>query len=236
MKTLHSITIAVIINSTLLLASEPKSPEDFIAAFRTVIKEKSTEKLAALTYLVGATDADKEQVKRVAQQVIFTDKEIDSISLQPLPEDYQSVYIMRGMKLEPTYPPSGIIQTKYSGTGNGLNSTSSPYAVIDGKYFLVTSKRTDLGWTGPEDKIITFMVMGRGQDKVQVKAKWNASGVDQERIFKSPSDNFLGQHFNQITVTSTDDDTDVTLTVLEAGKEIFVSQPLKGKGVLEYKK
>ena len=57
MKPLHSITIAVIINSTLLLASEPKSPEDFIAAFRTVIKEKSTEKLAALTSLVGATDA-----------------------------------------------------------------------------------------------------------------------------------------------------------------------------------
>jgi len=235
MKTLHSITIAVIITSTLALASEPKTPEEFVAAFSSALKEKSAEKLDALTYLVGATDADKEQVKR-AQQIIFTDKEIASISLQPLPEDFQTVFIMRGKKLEPTYTPSGIIQTKYSGTSNGISSTSSPYAVIDGKYFLITTKSTDLGWTGPADKTINFMVMGRGQDKVVIKAKWNASGVNQEEIFKSPSTGFMGQYFDQITVTSTNDDTDITLTILEAGKEIFVSQPLKGKGVLEYKK
>lgn len=80
------------------------------------------------------------------------------------------------------------------------------------------------------------MVMGRGQNKVQIKAKWNASGVDQERIFKSPSSNFMGQFFEEVTVTSTEDDTDVTLTILEAGKEIFQSEPLKGRGTLEYKR
>ena len=146
------------------------------------------------------------------------------------------MFIQRGKKIEPTYTPIGLIQTKYKDAGNGMNSTSAPYAVIDGKYFLISSKSTDLGWSGPPDKTITFMVMGRGQNKVQIKAKWNASGVDQERIFKSPSSNFMGQFFEEVTVTSTEDDTDVTLTILEAGKKVFQSEPLKGKGTLEYKR
>ena len=235
MKTIHSILANLLISSVLVFASGPTTPEQFTTAFNAALKEKSAEKLDALTYTIGMTDADKEQVK-LSQKMIFSDKEIDSISLQPLPEDYETVYIMQGKKIEPTYPPAGIIKTTYANPGHGLNSTSAPYAIVDGRYYLITSKSTDLGWTGPKDKTITFMVMGRSQNKVQIKAKWNASGVDQERIFKSPSSNFPGQFFQQIIVTSTDNDTDVTLTILEAGKEIFVSQPLKGKGVLEYKK
>jgi hypothetical protein len=46
----------------------------------------------------------------------------------------------------------------------------------------------------------------------------------------------MGQFFEEVTVTSTEDDTDVTLTILEAGKKIFQSEPLKGKGTLEYKR
>lgn len=217
------------------LLAEPTSPDEFIAAYRAAIQERSGEKLDALTYSKGMSEADKQQAAQV-QQMVFTDKEITSIALAPLPEDFQTVYILRGKKLEPTYPPTGLIQTKYQGAGNGLNATSAPYAVIDGKYFLISSKSTDLGWSGPPDKTITFMVTGRGQDKVQIKAKWNASGVDQERLFKSPSSNFMGQYFEEITVTSTEDDTDVTLTILESGKRIFVSEPLKGRGTIEYKK
>jgi hypothetical protein len=36
-------------------------------------------------------------------------------------------------------------------------------------------------------------------------------------------------------VTSASDDCDVTVTITEDGKEIY-SEPLKGKGVLQYKK
>lgn len=235
MKTLHSIILAALIAGTLVFASEPSTPDEFIAAFGTALKEKSSDKLDALTYIAGMSETDKAQAKRV-NQMLFTDEQIDSISLQPLPEDYETVHGMRGKKIEPAYPPAGVVETKYSATRNGVVSTSSPYAVIDGKYFLVPSKTTDLGWSGPADKTMTFMVIGNGQDKVQIRAKWNASGVDQERGFKSPSSSFMGQHFDRITVTSANDDTDVTLTVLEGGKEVFVSGSLKGKGTLDYKK
>ncbi|MDD5261920.1 MAG: hypothetical protein PHD76_08750 [Methylacidiphilales bacterium] len=181
------------------------------------------------------SQSDREAAARV-QQMMFSNQEILDISLAPLPDDFQLVYVMRGKKLEPTYPPAGLITIKYKKTGNGMDSLFSAYAVIDGGYFLVSTKSTDLGWTGPPDKTITFMVIGQGQDKVQIKAKWNASGVKQESFFKSPSSNFLGQYFESVTVTSTSDDTNVTLSIREDGKEIFVSEPLKGKGTVEYKK
>ena len=219
----------------LTLLGQPNTPDEFVAAYRAAIQEKSPAKIDAITYSVGMSESDKHQVA-LAQQMIFSDSEIIDITLAPLPGDFQSIYIMRGKKLEPTYPPVGLIQTKYKATGNDMNSTSVPYAVIDGRYFLTSTKSIDLGWSGPPDKTITFMVMGRGQDKVQIKAKWNASGVEQTRIFKLPSANFMGQYFDEITVASAEDDTDVTLTILEEGKEIYTSQPLKGKGSIEYKR
>ena len=235
MKTLRSILANLFITSMLIYATGFSTQEEFTNAFSTALKEKSVEKLDALTYTVGMTPTDKELVKST-QQMFFQDKEVDAISMQPLPEDLETVHILQGRKFEPTYFPTGIVKTTYKSPGHGVSSTSIPYATIDGRYYLVTSKSTDLGWTGAPDKTITFMVMGEGMNKVQIKAKWNASGVEQERMFKTPSHNFWGQYFDYIIVTSTEDDTDVTLTVLESGKEIFASQPLKGKGILEYKK
>lgn len=215
--------------------AQPKTPDEFLSSFRAAIQEKSPEKLDAITYGVGMSDSDKQQVAMV-QKMIFQNREIAGISLEPLPEDFETVFIARGKKYEPTYPPAGLVKIQYQTNGNGVNTTSSPYAIIDGCYFLISSKSTDLGWQGPPDKTITFMVMGRGQDKVQIRAKWNASGVDQEQNIKSPSFNVVGQYFDTIAVASNGDDTDVTLTVMDAGKQIYVSKPLKGKGSIEYKK
>jgi hypothetical protein len=144
---------------------------------------------------------------------------------------------VNGKKIEATYPPAGMIKIEYKKAANGPEGSSSPYAIIGGHYFLVSSKTTDLGWKGPPDKTLGFAVMGQGQNKVQITVKWNASGVEEERIFKETSNMaFLGQYVEKVTVTSTNDDTDVTLTISELGKEIFRSQPLKGKGTIEYNK
>ncbi len=235
MKTIAKlITLAVAIFPISLLA-QPKTPDEFIARFRTAIQEKSPDKLDAITYGVGMSDSDKQQVALV-QKMLFQDREIARITLEPLPDDFESIFIARGNKLEPTYPPAGLITIRYQTQGNGVNESSSAYAVIDGYCYLVSTKSSDLGWKGPPDKTINFMVMGRGQDKVQIRAKWNASGVDQEQNVKSPSFGVPGQYFDSIAVTSAEDDTDVTLTVLDAGKQIYVSKPLKGRGSMEYKK
>lgn len=235
MRLLPLIAYLLLAATALSFAAEPTTPDQFIAAFRKAFEEKSPEKLAALTYTVGMTEADKTMLANSTKNA-FSDKEIESISLVPLPPDFETVFILRGKKIEPTATPEGQIQVKYKATGNGINTTNLPYAIIDGQYFLTGIKITDLGWNGPPDKTITFMVMGTGQDKVQIKAKWNASGVDQERTFHTPSSNFMGQYFEEITVTSTEDNTNVTLTLMEDSKKIYTSEPLKGKGTLHYKK
>jgi hypothetical protein len=111
-----------------------------------------------------------------------------------------------------------------------------PYAIINGSYLLVSSKSTDLHWSGPPDVNIGFVVIGRGQDKVKIQVRYNASGVDLEQGFSDPSATFWGQYISEIVVTSQDERTDVTLAVTRGGKEIYKSGRLKGKGELKYKR
>jgi hypothetical protein len=226
--------------------AQPASSAEFITAYRTAMQEKNNEKLDALTYTVGMSDSDKKQMDSMQQMGFsWNHKGIGTITLQPLPANFQSVAIMNGRKYEPTSPPIGMIQIDYTGTGDGPLNGSQGYAIIDVHYFLVSSKSTDLGWKGPPDKPLSFIVAGWVKDKVQIKAKWNTSGVEQEKVCEGNSGGgagqsfsqlFMGQHIERITVTSTDDNTNVTLIVSEDNKEIYRSQPLKGKGTIEYRK
>jgi hypothetical protein len=219
-----------------VISAQPSSPREFISSLQTAIQEKSLEKLNAITYTVGMNDSDKKQAASV-QQMFFSNSEIASISIKPLPPDFQSVYIVNGKKWEPTYPPTGVVNIQYKKTDNGPTGLTPTYAIIDGHYFLISTKTTDLGWKGPPDKTLGFAVTGKGQDTAQITVKWNASGVELERKFTQHSNmTFLGQYVEQVDVTSADHGTDVTLTISENGKEIFCSQPLKGKGKIEYKK
>jgi hypothetical protein len=215
--------------------AQPDSPDEFIAAVKSALLEKSSEKLTALTYTVGMSDSDK-QVMASFLKNSLNDRGIAKISLEPPPGNVPSSGIMNGKKYEPTYPPAGQVVIEYEKTDNGLTSLSFGYTIVGGKYFLTAIKSTDLGWKGPPDKSLIYMVTCRSQDKVQVVVKWNASGVNQEQTFKALSGGVMGQYFKQVTVTSTDDETGAILTITEGGKEIFVSQPLKGPGTIEYKK
>ena len=191
------------------------------------------EKLNAITYTVGMSESDKKQVAPV-QQMFFSDTEIVSISLEPLPADFQSVYIVNGKKIEPTYTPVGLIKIQYKKVANGPDSMTSTYAIISGHYFLISTKSTDLGWKGPPDTGLCLMVTGSPQDKVQITVKWNASGVELEKVFNRYTTTVLGQYVESATVTSSNPD--ATLMILQGDKQIFLSPPLKDKAAIEYKK
>jgi hypothetical protein len=215
--------------------AQPRSAEELVSAARKAIQEKNSGELDALFYTAGMSDSDKEMAK-FGLQGFFQGAEIERISLLPLPPHYRSTYVLQGKKVEQTYPPAGIMEVKFKPNTNGSSSSSVAYAVIKQGYFLLSSKSTDLGWSGPPDKSLGFMVIGMGQNKVQIKAKWNASGIDQEEDFEEPSGGFWGQYFEKVTIISTQEDTDVTLTITENGKETFKSERLKGKGTVGYKK
>jgi hypothetical protein len=214
-----------------------ESGEEFLTNYRGAIEQKDKAKLLSLYYTNGCSESDTKMLDAIVG-FHFSDGKITEVRFEPTPAGTTLVNIANGKKYEPTYPPVGQVKITYAPVaGNGMISGGDGYAIINGKYYLITAKSTDLGWSGPKDKTLTFMVMGAGMEKVKVQAKWNVSGVDQEKVFSNPpSCNFPGQYFESITATSTEDDTDVTLSILEDGKQIYESKPLKGKGTIEYKR
>ncbi len=215
--------------------AQPSSPADFIAAYRTAMQEKSLEKLDALTYTIGMSDADKQQMDSLLKMG-FNDSEIAEVSLEPLPVDFHLGGIANGKKWEPTYAPDGLITIKYKNVSNGPLSSNAPYAIINGHYFLISAKSTDLGWKGPPDQALIVNAMSTSPYKIRIQAKWNVSGVDQEQTFNSGSAGVMGQYFESVIITCTDDNAQTTPVISEGGKEVFHAQVLKGKGTIEYKK
>src|SRR5208282_5064831 len=116
---------------------------------------------------------------------------------------------------------------------NASAAAEVPYAVIDGGYYIVGQKTTNLGWKGPLDRPFSVSVTGNGQDKVKVHIKYNASGADLE---SDGSHGFPCQYISEVAVTSVDDDVDVTLKIADGTKTIYESKSLKGKGQILYEK
>lgn len=236
MKSLARIIIFGLTASSMAFSSPPGSEKDFIAQFREALSSKDSARIDGLTYKEGMSEQDRAMAAKVQKMMIETASEIEDVVLKPLPENFQTTVIVRGRKVEMTSPPAGIIEVRFKNGANGAQATATPYTIVDHTYYLVGSKSSDLGWQGPPDKNIGFMVMGRGQDHAKIRVKWNASGVDQNQVFSEPSSTFWGQHIDSVTVTTDSDDSDLTISILEGGQVIDTSEPLLGKGTLEYKR
>ncbi len=223
--------------SVLSLDAAPKSPEDLLAAFQQACSAKDRAAFERLICTEGLSESDKARMGRVFDMVAASPLPVDSITLVPLPAGFETVQVANGKMYEPNIAPLGGLQLNRQSTdGKTKSSSTLPYGALNGEYYLVASKATDLGWTGPKDQQLNFMVTGPGADKVKIVYRYNASGVTMDRIEKDTSSIFLGQHIDAMTVTSDSDDVDVTLTIREGGNVIYTSQPLKGKGTLEYKR
>ena len=234
-KHLLTIAISLVAFTSGSTAAEAADSTQFTSALKTAIIEKDDQKLEALIRFDGASPEDKQRMTSMLRMTLMNGKDVDEISLVPLPSDFDPVLVVRGQKIETTATPKGMIKVTFKGAGQGPKESSSAYTVVDGKFFLVGMKSTDLGWKGSPDKNIGFSVVGQGSSGLQIQGVWNASGFQLKKTFKESSITFWGQHFEELNVTSGSDDCDVTVTITEDGKEIY-SEPLKGKGVLHYKK
>ena len=234
--------LAALIFLSLLLsapcrADPPKTREDFLAAVRAAFDSKDIKRIHELTWEKGISDFDRNQEELMLPMMVNQSAGIASITFGPLPPDFMNIPVAWGRRIDITHPADGIVKlVEIPKDKNASGELDLPYAVIDGGYYLVTAKTTDVGWKGPQDKPLNVTVLGAGQDKVKVHIKYNASGVDLEMDPDTSSIGFTGQYIREVTVKSDSDDTNVTLELLDDEKPYYDSAPLKGKGEIDYKK
>ncbi len=234
-KHLLTFSVSLCMFTSVASAAEAAASAHFIGALREAITENDQQKLEALTFFEGASPQDKQRTSSMLRMLFMSGKDVEVISLEPLPSDFESVIIMRGQKIEPTAPSVGMVQITFKGAAQGQGNAASAYTIVGDKFFLVGMKSTDLGWKGPPDRNIGYSIVGQGASGVKVEGAWNASGVPLKKAFKETSLTFWGQYIEELKVTSDHGDCDVTVTITEDGKAIH-TEPLKGKGVLLYKK
>jgi hypothetical protein len=240
MNRILSTFISILAISSTAFAEPAKTKEEFLVKFRQAVSHGDAAAIDALTYQAGMSEQDKAMSARANQSLVRFAYEIIDVALKELPKDFPTSAIQYGKKVEMTAPPVGVVEVKYGAGAPGESVSSvftvTPYAVIDGAYYLVGPKSSDLGWTGPQDKNIGFMVTGQGAEKAQILVEWNASGVDLSREFTEPSSTFWGQYISAVKVTTESAESDLKLVVLENGETIFTSDPLQGKGTLVYQR
>jgi hypothetical protein len=215
----------------------PKTKEDFLAAVKGAYEAQDKKRVHALTWEAGMSDFERNQEQQTLDMMVYN-KGVQKVYFQELPPDFMDTPVAWGRRIEPTHKPDGII-TVDEMPSNGQESTSiaMPYACIDGTFYLITAKSTDLQWKGPRDHTLNVSVTGTGADKVKIHVKYNASGVDLERDQSSPSNAFPGQYVSEVRVTSASDEADVKLRLLdETGKAYYESARLKGRGEVVYRK
>jgi hypothetical protein len=234
------LTLVLLLPCFALHGEPPATKGEFLAALRAAYESKDVNRIRALTWTKGASAADEHMMTQVLTMSLKNKNTIKTVTLDPLPPDYESVFIAMGKKWDPTYKPDGMATVVYDSPypHPTKSSTSTPYAQIDGHYFLVEAKSTDLAWTGPPDKMLRYFVAGAGSDKVKIDFKYNVSGANVEKTAHVASAMFPGQYFDEVTVTSTEDNTNVNLELSEGPikNTVFKSPPLKGKGTIHYKR
>ncbi len=82
---------------------------------------------------------------RVFDMVVASPLPVESITLVPLPEGFETVQVANGKMFEPNIAPLGGLQiNRQSADGNTKSSSMLPYGSLNGEYYIVASKGTDL--------------------------------------------------------------------------------------------
>ncbi len=232
-------SFAILVASALSVSAvfaAPKTAEDFKRAFRTASDSGNPDAITSMVWFGDASPADRESYEQ-AQTLLGPPPKIESVELIDTPDYINPVMVANGTKHEPTAPIVGCLEVTYVKNKSGRSGTITPYAMIDGGYYLVASKSTPVDWTGPPDHPLAISIEG-GKDKALMTITYNASGVtltDSQTVnAQSFSTAFRGQYFEEVTITTEHSGGSLTFTLTDGEKQIHQSKPLQGKGSINY--
>jgi hypothetical protein len=103
----------------------PNSAEQLLDRLQSAIKAKDTNALVALVNCQGISDRMKSMILPMMADI--PNHEIASVKLMPLPEKYQSIYEVNGIRYRPNVPPVGLIDVQFVKSENAMQSMQVPY-------------------------------------------------------------------------------------------------------------
>ena len=173
-----------------VFAEAARTPDAFLAAVRAAFEAKDAKKLRALTWTKGASKEDLAGWDQEYAMELPADGPVETIRLGPLPPDLKPM-VLNGKRFDCTYTPAGSVVIAFksaaaTAAASGPSGSSIPCAVIDGGYYLLTTKTTDLGWKGPADTQWSISVTGRGTDKITAVVKYTPAAWIRRRTLKAP--------------------------------------------------
>lgn len=181
-------------------ADGPK--EAFVREHDRLLLAKDVEGYLNLSYRVGEPPEAKEGERRgckAGQPGTLT--EIQTV-LEPLPQDFAMVRVVRGKKYEPNIPPAGLLTCKGKLDGTSFAS-QRPVGIVDGRMYFVGTKVTELDWKGPADTAIGINLSSTDSSvdpAFRAHCTYTASGVDLTETTTAGMFGVAGQDVTSVTV------------------------------------
>jgi hypothetical protein len=215
----------------------PADPAALAAAVDAALVARD---LPALVALVDTEGLSAEDIKKAGPGLaaLIPAEGTAKVTTDRLPDgiDLAAPRIYQGKRMELSRAPAGIIRVATK-QGRAEMVATIPYVKTSAGFFLAGRKETDLGWKGPPDRQLGFMLVEDfPKEPVKLTVRYNASGVEQKNESSHYSGVVFGQHIDEVTITGLSDGFKGRLVLREGGKEIYRSEPITGRTAFTYRR
>lgn len=218
-----------------LSAAAAPSLDALVAEVRAAMEAKDAAKLEALTHTAGMNDVELARLRASLAASVGGDP-VEKVDAAPLDPDDPEEFIYEGRRYSLTAKPAGMVRVWRKVVGGGTFTEGTYHGVVNGEHRLLGYKSQDLGWKGPEDRLIGFTISSYQQaDLRSIRARYNASGVDFERTTKAASLVSRAQRLDEVSFESASDAFEGEVVVSVDGKEVTRSEKFRGKGPFVYR-
>jgi hypothetical protein len=217
--------------------SAPTDPAALVAAIDAALVARD---LPALCALVDTEGLSAEDIKKLSPGVagLIPTEGTATVSADRLPDgsDLAAPRIYNGKRSELSRAPEGIIRVATK-QGRAEMVATIPYVKTATGYLLAGRKETDLGWKGPKDRQLGFMLVEDfPKEPVKITVRYNTSGVEQTMTTPHYSGVVLGQHIDELTITGLSEGFKGRVVLRDGGKEVYRSEPITGQSTYTYRR
>ena len=123
--------------------------------------------MALPIFFIG--EGDRQKSNATLDKHLFSslfDEELESVRIQPLPEDFRSEYVLNGIRTYTNLKVLGFVEIQYKRGKTGRSKTSIPYGKKEGRYYFAGSIQEKIRENASKSKQIQVIIVGMGHPPV----------------------------------------------------------------------